>query len=344
VSIRPSFPVTRVLVALMVLAFGATVALGGTTMWGGGRLFELGALYAPAVWAGDWWRLLTWIFLHGGLLHLFVNSLSLVSLGRVIEPTLGAARFLVVFFLSGLVSGLATLAFVTDVPSVGASGAVFGLAGLLLAEELTRRRVYRRLEVAGGRRWRPQASIVPALVLNLALGVMVPVVNNYAHVGGLLAGFLLGTAWIERNLRHRARSRLAYLALGALIGALAVKGAWPGFSWAPAEREGTEAAEAGDWERAYDAFSRAIEQGRRGADVYARRAQAAGQTGRLDQALADVNEALARDPGNPGFRYLRAAIHHVRGDRAAALADGRAACDGGVEEACRGLGQTRKAR
>ena len=335
---RPRIPVARALVGLMVGVFVADVLAGGDLMWGGGPLLERGAQYAPAIWAGEWWRLGTAVFLHAGLLHLFVNSFSLLALGQVLEPALGSRRFLLLLVVSGLVSGLATLAFVTDLPSVGASGAVFGLAGLLLADELTRRRLYRRMEVEGGPRLRPRASIIPILLVNLVLGALIPQINNYAHLGGLLAGFLLGTAWIERSLRHRGRSRLAYVALGVLIGALGVLGLRPVLTGEVAFSEGVEAAQAGEWERAHEAFSRAIARsGGRRADYFGQRAYVAARAGRYAAALGDANEALARDPENPGLRFLRASIHAGLGDGEAAAADARAACEAGLEAACRAL-------
>lgn len=332
-SVHPPLRATSALLGLMGAAFVASVLLGGSM--DPKVLYRLGAQDAESVWQGEWWRLLTSIFLHAGPAHLFANGVSLYALGRALEPPLGARRLLLLFFVSGVTASLATLVFVTEVLSVGASGAVFGLAGLLLADELTRRRLYRQVEGAGGFRWRPRASIIPILLVNLALGAVIPHINNYAHVGGLVAGFLLGTAWIEANLRKRARSAGAYLALCALIGVLAFVGFRPAFTWVPAFREGTEAIAARDWERAYDALTRAIESGGGGrAHLFAQRAYAALEAGRYDRALADANRALALEPGNGRFRYLRASIQDLRGDRAAALADARAACEAGVEEAC----------
>ncbi len=304
-AVRPAIPVTKGLIAVMFATFALSIVIGGGI--GGSEdpevLYRIGAQHAGSIWSGQWWRLVTAIFLHAGPLHLLLNGFSLFNLGLFLEPTLGSRRFLVLFFASGLVSGLATLVFVTGTLSVGASGAVFGLAGLLLADELTRRRMYRRVAVEVGPRWRPRVSIIPILVLNLALGLAIPAVNNYAHVGGLVGGFLLGTAWIERNLRHAARSWLAYALLALLVGVLGVAGFRPAFGAAAAAR-------------------------------LAGAAFVAAREGRLDEALDYVNEAVAKEPGNARYRYLRATIHGLRGDREAALADGRAACAGGVAEAC----------
>jgi rhomboid protease GluP len=326
------------LIGIMVAAFAATVLMGGEVMWGGGELFEWGAQYAPAIWAGEWWRLVTAIFLHGGVIHLLVNSVSLLALGRVLEPTLGWRRYLVLFFVSGVVSGLASLVFVTDVPSVGASGAVFGLAGLLLADELTQRRLARRAAAEGRPPWRPRASIVPVLVLNLALGAAVPAINNYAHVGGLVAGFLLGTAWIERNLRNPRRSRLALAALLALSATLAVLGFRPAYTGSADFNEGVALSRAGRPTEALTPLSRAIERsGGRDGRFFAQRAIVHFQLRDYDAALADVERALALEPSNARFRYLRAGIRDTRGEMAGAVADARAACEGGVEEACEAL-------
>lgn len=304
---RPPVPVTKALIGVMVAAFLLSVVVGGGMAGSEDArvLYRLGAQDATAIWRGEWWRLLTAVFLHAGPLHLLVNGFSLYNLGLFLEPTLGPRRFLTLFFVSGLVSGLATLVFVQDTLSVGASGAVFGLAGLLLADELTRRRMYRRIHVEGGPRWRPRASIIPILLVNLGLGLAIPVINNYAHVGGLTGGFLLGTAWIETGLRQPLRARLAYVALGVLIGALGVAGFRPAITGQAAEE-------------------------------MASAARVAVQTGRLDDALAYANEALALAPDDPRYRLLRFGIHFERGDHEAAAEDLRAACAGGIEQACVG--------
>ncbi len=332
---RPSLPGTRLLVGVMVGAFVLAVLLGGST--DPEVLLRLGAQDAGRIWQGEWWRLVTSIFLHAGPVHLLFNGFSLYALGRILEPALGTRRFLVLFFVSGLTASLATLVFVTDVLSVGASGAVFGLAGLLLADELTRRRLYRRVEPVGERRWRPRASIVPVLLINLALGFVVPHINNYAHIGGLVGGFLLGTAWIETNLRRPLAATAAYLLLGGLLGTLLFVGFRPALTWIPEFREVVAASRAREWERAYEALTRAIESGGGLPVLFAQRALAAREVGRYDQALDDADRALALDPENARFRYLRATIHALRGDEAAAAADARAACRGGVEEACAAL-------
>lgn len=326
---------TRLLIGVMAGMFVLSIFMGGSM--DPAVLYRLGAQDAESIWQGEWWRLFTSVFLHAGPVHLLFNGFSLYALGQILEPALGTRRFLVLFFVSGLTASLATLVFVTDVLSVGASGAVFGLAGLLLADELARRRIYRRMELAGGPRWRPRASILPILLVNLALGFIIPQINNYAHIGGLVGGFLLGTAWIEKNLRRPLAAAAAYLALGGLVGTLLLFGFRPAFTWIPEFREGVAASEAREWERAYEALTRAIDSGGELPVLFAQRALAAREVGRYDQALDDIDRAVALDPGNARFRWLRATIYALRGDEAAAAADARAACRGGVAEACAAL-------
>ncbi|HWP35879.1 MAG TPA: rhomboid family intramembrane serine protease [Thermodesulfobacteriota bacterium] len=336
VARHPPMPVTRLLLAVLLGTFVASLVLGGST--DPEVLERLGAQDAARIWEGEWWRLFTSIVLHAGPLHLLVNGYSLYVLGRVLEPPLGSLRFLVLFVVSGLTASLATLVFVPEGLSVGASGAVFGLAGLLLADELAQRRAARRLELAGFPPRRRRASIIPVLLVNLALGAAIPQINNYAHVGGLLAGFLLGSAWIAARQRQRRGAAAAYALLAALVVGLAAAGFRPAVTWVPAFRDGVRASAAGDWERAYAAFTRAIESGGAGrAHLFAQRGYAALRAGRYDEAFADVNRALALEPDNARYTYLRATIHALRGEEAQALADARVACDGGVREACRAL-------
>jgi membrane associated rhomboid family serine protease len=181
--------ITRFLIAVNVVAFVWEVSVAGSGMlsgFGGGgnieRVLEDGALIpARVLQDGQWWRIVTGAFLHGGLLHIGVNMMSLWFLGRFIEFALGSWRMLLVYMLSLIASGLGVIYFSSnpDVATVGASGAIFGLFGALFA--------------IGFKLGKPGMDLVRAnvgiLVLNLIITFTVPAISWQAHVAGLLAGF-----------------------------------------------------------------------------------------------------------------------------------------------------------
>lgn len=165
------------------------------------------------VLAGEYYRLLTSTVLHVGLLHLAVNCLSLAVVGVDLEGYLGKPRFLALYLLCGLGGSVATF-LVGPASSVGASGAIFGLMGALFA--ISRRRRFDTSRVAG------------IIVLNLVAGFAIPGINVVSHLGGLVTGFLLGTALEWAQGRSRRTLRDAGVMGVASVGLLAVvaAGVW----------------------------------------------------------------------------------------------------------------------
>ena len=147
-------------------------------------LVRLGANLSTLVKSGEYFRLLTSIFLHGGIIHLFFNMYALYSIGNFIETYFGRSKYFIVFIITGIVGSLTSYLFTRGF-SVGASGAVFGLLGLLLAQKLKRKVYYAELPI-------DTRSIVTIVVINLILGFTIPNVDNAAHIGGLISGTLLG--------------------------------------------------------------------------------------------------------------------------------------------------------
>jgi rhomboid protease GluP len=178
-------PVTIALLAAIVVVYVLQLATGDA-------LTAAGANYGPAVRAGEYWRLVTSMFLHGGLLHLALNGWALYQLGALFEILVGSPRMLLVYFVTGI-SGSLVSAWFTPVPSVGASGAIFGLLGALIAFLLRRRGTLT-----------PQGkSILMQLlfwaVINVVFGFSDPQIDNSAHLGGCAAGLLLGLTLPERR-------------------------------------------------------------------------------------------------------------------------------------------------
>jgi rhomboid protease GluP len=145
------------------------------------RLFRFGAKENNAIATGQYWRLLTTAFLHGGVIHLLVNSYSLFVLGSLTEPVLGRLRFLATFLVSAASGSLASWAFNSAI-GVGASGAIFGLLGTALY--LSWRGATARIPPSALR------SLGMWTVYNLVFGFITPTIDNAAHLGGLAGGVL----------------------------------------------------------------------------------------------------------------------------------------------------------
>ena len=171
------FMVTNALIVVNVLVYLVEAAQSGSLTQPGGEIYVQGALFGPAVADGDWWRLITAAFLHGSPLHIFFNMLMLWWFGRPLEALLGRGRFVAVYFVSILAGSAGALLYTPDVPTIGASGAVFGILGAGLVLERN------RINVFGG-------SALLVVVLNLAFTLFISYVSIGGHVGGLIGGAL----------------------------------------------------------------------------------------------------------------------------------------------------------
>lgn len=149
-------------------------------------LIAFGAKYNPAILHGEYWRLLTAIFLHATILHVGLNMLNFLLLGLIIEHIFGHLRFILIYLLTGIISILASFIFAPQEISVGASGAIFGLVGAYSAFILVHRQAFRYHGLAA------LGWLIFVIGINLGLGFVIPNVDNYAHMGGLLSGCLLG--------------------------------------------------------------------------------------------------------------------------------------------------------
>lgn len=196
--------VVNIAMFLVELAVGAS----GLTFLGGDprKLFELGATFPPAIVHGQYWRLITAMFLHAGVIHLAFNMYALYLYGYLIEQTFGSLRFLVIYFVCGFLASVASFAFtdpLTLTVGVGASGAIFGLLGAWVAFN------YRRREMRFHRGNLQGAMVL--IAINLVLGFSIAGIDNLAHIGGLVAGVVAGG--IAEGFGSRS-SRLAVQVVG----------------------------------------------------------------------------------------------------------------------------------
>ena len=224
-AIRQPPRVTRVLLAANVALFVLVTALPWLTgvpvaqhelardVW----TLALGAKVDALVAAGQWWRLATALFLHAGLLHLALNLLALNFLGQVFEGVFGTARFVLVYVVSGLGASLASVLF-SDSPSVGASGAIFGVLGGVAVFG-----VRHRAALVGPLRKHFLVNPLFWIVLNVAAGFVIPRIDQAAHGGGLVTGTLVTLLLFDRVGFRAPRpfwTRLVVLADGVAVGAV----------------------------------------------------------------------------------------------------------------------------
>ncbi|MGH2522224.1 MAG: rhomboid family intramembrane serine protease [Anaerolineales bacterium] len=186
-SVRlPTQPVrvTYVFLALIGLVFAAQ--FGFEALLGYDPILVLGAKVNELIAEGQVWRLLTAVFIHASVLHIAFNAYALYNLGAQVETFYGPLRFSLLYLLAGLSGSVASLIF-SPAPSVGASGAIFGLIGAMAVL------LYRNRRVFGERGRRSLQSIIVIALINLAIGLQGGI-DNWAHFGGLVGGLLLGWA------------------------------------------------------------------------------------------------------------------------------------------------------
>lgn len=311
--------ITNVLLALIVLVFVVETVLGGSTSIQ--TLVQLGAQVNSLVAQGGYWRLLAAMFLHIGLMHLAFNGWALYSLGRDVEAFYGSWRFTSLYFLSGLLGGVASYVLGPNVASAGASGAIFGLIGAEVAYFLCNRRVF---GVMGRQRLGNLAVLV---AINLVFGFTVPGINNLAHLGGLVGGFVLGMAlspryaiewnWADGVPAQRLANRTpgAFQALGLLaICVMLVGGIWLGNQrWGSSSdvllSKAEEAIGAQDLPGAQGLLERAVE-----ADPS--NVQALYELGRVHALRNDMSDAISAwekvltvQPDEPNTEYLLGQVY-----------------------------------
>lgn len=173
---------TQAIVLIQVIVFILMTVAGGSTNTQ--ILIEFGAKVGTLIQEGQWWRLITPVFLHIGLMHLVVNSVTVYYIGTQIENMFGHARFLAIYFVSALTGNLASFVFLPNSLSAGASTAIFGLFGafLMLGESFHHNPYIRLLS----------RQFLTFVAINLVFDLFMPGIDIYGHLGGLVGGFLMG--------------------------------------------------------------------------------------------------------------------------------------------------------
>ena len=142
-------------------------------------------VHGPSIRAGQYYRLITGIFLHGSIIHLLLNCYALYVIGSQIENFLGRVKYAIIYLFAGIIGSLFSISFSAGAGSVGASGAIFGLMGAMLYFGY-----YYRVYLGNALK----SSILPVIVINLGMGFLLNGVDNFAHIGGLIGGTIMTMA------------------------------------------------------------------------------------------------------------------------------------------------------
>lgn len=195
---KKGFFVTPIIIDLNLLIYIAMVISGfGLVSFKGSDLLNWGANFRPLTTDGEWWRLLTSTFLHGGLMHILANMYGLLFVGIFLEPLLGAKKYAFVYLLTGILASVASIWWYEATVSIGASGAIFGLYGFFLACLLLK-----VFPPDFGKAF--LASTLVFVGFNLLMG-FTGGIDNAAHIGGFLSGFLLGFI-MSRQLKQQTET------------------------------------------------------------------------------------------------------------------------------------------
>jgi rhomboid protease GluP len=215
-AVSRSFPVTNTLLAINVAVFIVMTFYGVSPILPtADQLKPWGADYGPLTLTTQPWRLLTSTFVHGGLLHIATNMWCLWNLGRLAENIFGRLTFLLTYLFTGISGSLLSVALHSSWVSVGASGAIFGVAGALITALY-----FGKLPVPKERLNATLKSLVLFAVINLAIGAGIPVIDNSGHIGGLVLGLAIGALlapYLTSDPESKARNRQIVFAALAFV-------------------------------------------------------------------------------------------------------------------------------
>lgn len=157
-------------------------------------LLNLGGKFGPLIDKGQFYRLFTATFLHGGIIHLAFNMYALYSIGPQIEEIYGKKKYISIYFLSGIGSSFLSYYMLPNTLSIGASGAIFGLLGALVIFALKNRNSLKKGAVG---------SLLMVIGVNLYIGMTLPNIDNYGHIGGLIVGIIAGGIFLGTKFKTR---------------------------------------------------------------------------------------------------------------------------------------------
>jgi rhomboid protease GluP len=287
---------TQIIFGANLAVFLATAYASSTVMDFPGDVLVWGANVGSYTLSGQWWRLVSYMFLHGGLMHIAFNMWCLWDLGALCESLYGRWTFAAIYFITGIGAGIASVGWNPHVFSVGASGAIFGLAGALIASFYLGEFSMPKAALSGTLR-----SLLFFAGFNLFFGQVIGGIDNACHIGGLITGLILGALIAKISPQHDNPVRRAVIflvmALALVSSALGVQ-RWRGFS--------SHFGRAGISEKNMDQMIAALKETirERPSDVQAHSALARAYfaKGELDQGEDELKHVLRMQPENSSAR------------------------------------------
>ena len=287
---HPTFPVTMALIAVNVLVL-VVMVLRGVSLWQltPQQAIDFGADFGPLTLGGQWWRLFTSTFVHFGIVHLGLNMWCLWNLGRAAERLLGRFSYLLAYLASGLFGSIASVYWHPLGVGAGASGAIFGLAGVLVSFVYLKK-TPSHLQINS----KMLGSLGTFILYNLVYGAAIPGISNAAHLGGLIMGFAVGALLPSAAAVESARR--TRLSVVVILVTMAL-------------------------------FASAVETKRlRANDVELAFIQQLVHEGKSDEALPKLLALTARDPNSAPAQALLAALDFSKGQSAEGLLALQRAC------------------
>jgi len=302
-----SMAVTQAIFGINVAVFAA-MCLAGVSMLDNPSWQDLvhwGANFGPLTVSGQWWRLLTCVFVHGGLLHIGFNMWCLWSLGRLAESVYGHWTFATVYLICGLGASLGSLIWNPVILSVGASGAIFGIAGALIASFYLGEFSLPRAAMSGTLR-----SLAIFVAFNLFFGKVAAGTDNAAHIGGLLMGLLLGALIAKvAPAQDDLLRRIAVLLVGVLVVAGGVMWLQRSRSYMFHGQTGVRLLEQGKTDDGIAELQKAVRQRPDFAPAHAALAQAYIAKHDLENAAAEMQRVIALNPRSEDAYYRLGLIY-----------------------------------
>lgn len=312
-------PVTSAILSACVVLMLVAERSGSTLQTE--TLIRFGATERGRVWSGEYWRLFSAMFLHVGWFHLLWNAGVMFGLCGGVERLLGRGRFLAGYLLTGVASSALSLVG-QEAVSAGASGAAFGMIGILLGG------AYQKLGGMGPfLRHRGVYATLKWMVIWFALGMTLLPFDNWGHLGGLLAGLALGLLWLAGPRLSSVAKAAGWSAFGVVLVLLVAASLhpWPFVyptmqGWS-AYRAGVTAFQKGDLAGAEAEFDRAQRQGYQSEFLHLNRALIRQSQGRLGPAIDDFGAAILINPKGADAYYLRGLCYAAAGKNQEALGD-----------------------
>lgn len=300
---------TYALLAINVLIFIMLELSGSSTDTE--TLIAYGAKYNPAIIDGEWWRLVSSMFLHIGFLHLFMNMIAVYYLGAMVERIYGSWRFLLIYFMAGIGGSLASFVFSTNV-SAGASGALFGLFGAMLLFGLTYKKIF--FQTMGN-------NILLLIGINIVFGFTVPQIDISAHLGGLIAGFIASAIFHLPRKKNYPVQFLAFTIYLALLFGLVVYGTHNNMnSDAYQLMKMDDLMELGEYEEVVKLANDALDKpGELESHLLFQRSYAYIELNQIDPAIKDLEKVTRINDEMPEALYNLALLYHNTGQESNAV-------------------------